>query len=161
MTKKKKLDEVLDSLNDKKIYTPKFDAKVTVELDTGFINLLQNLLLSTLHGVDSEVLVNAYKKIDERIVKYSKEMEKDEKDREFKPEDYPPLNQLETDIHTITALITNIKSSCFEQDLMVEQEPLDPKEISPLLEAFEKDDPTEYNQELQKMAEKFAAKMSS
>ena len=44
---------------------------------------------------------------------------------------------------------------------MVEQDPLDPKEISPLLEAFEKDDPAEYNTELQKMAEKFVAKMSS
>ena len=114
MAKKKKLQEVLDSLDDKKVYIPKLGAKVTLELDTGFISLLQSLLLSTLHGIDAQVLVSAYEKIEKRVNQYGEEMEKDEKDRkEYKPEDYPPLNDLENNIYTITALITNIKASCF------------------------------------------------
>jgi len=161
MTKKKTLDQVLETLNPKKIYVPKINAKVNVELDTGFISLLQTLLLSLLHNIDPHVLAEAYKKIDKRVMNYSKELEKEEKDREFKPEDFPPLTQLENDIYTVTSLITNIKASCFEQDLMIESDPMDPKELNPVLDAFSKDDPEKYNEELLKMAEKFATKMSS
>jgi len=161
MTKKKKLEDILGSLNKKKIYTPKLNAKVNVELDTGFISLLQNLLLNLLHGIDPHVLAEAYKKIDKRVMNYSKELEKEEKDREFKPEDFPPLTQLENNIYTVTSLITNIKASCFEQDLMTESDPLDPTDINPLLDAFNNDDSEKYNEEIMKMAEKYAEKASS
>ena len=161
MAKKKKLEDILGSLNEKKVYIPKFGVIVNVELDTGFINLLQTLLLSLLQGIDAHVLKEAYKKIDIRVTNYSKELEKEEKDREFKPEDFPPLTQLENDIYTVTSLITNIKAACFEQDLMLEQDPMDPKDISPLMEAFTKNNPEKYNEELMKIAEKYAEKASS